>query len=375
MKLNLIDIDDFIKTRSIKEITSTQHFTGGGRDKLEPKGLFSEEIFGRLGDRKRKVAFGYINLKTKFIHPEAFSIFAAISPDMGKLLSGKVPYILEEDGTIKEDPSGETGIFFIVKHFDKLNFDKMVKAGREDRVEFVKNNKDIILIDKYLVMPAGIRDIKLTQKNNKAMYQYSEITDLYTRLLRQTNSIIGDISLLPSEIVSPMVDSIQATLRDINIWIKNRMKGKQGLIRSGMLKKVVDYSARMIITPDPTLKLGYVGVPWHIVLKLYEPYTIHNLLTKNREMLPNVQKYIDAESMDINEIRRFISNVNNDPYSVSEEFKESLITLAKDATKDKVLVYKRDPAENRDSWQASYIRVDGTGFVMKVKSFDVSRIY
>jgi DNA-directed RNA polymerase beta' subunit len=375
MKLNLIDIDDFIKTRSIKEITSTQHFTGGGRDKLEPKGLFSEEIFGRLGDRKRKVAFGYINLKTKFIHPEAFPIFAAISPDMGKLLSGKVPYILEEDGTIKEDPSGETGIFFIVKHFDKLNFDKMVKAGREDRVEFVKNNKDIILIDKYLVMPAGIRDIKLTQKNNKAMYQYSEITDLYTRLLRQTNSIIGDISLLPSEIVSPMVDSIQATLRDINIWIKNRMKGKQGLIRSGMLKKVVDYSARMIITPDPTLKLGYVGVPWHIVLKLYEPYTIHNLLTKNREMLPNVQKYIDAESMDINEIRRFISNVNNDPYSVSEEFKESLITLAKDATKDKVLVYKRDPAENRDSWQASYIRVDGTGFVMKVKSFDVSRIY
>jgi DNA-directed RNA polymerase beta' subunit len=375
MKLNLIDIDDFIKTRSIKEITSTQHFTGGGRDKLEPKGLFSEEIFGRLGDRKRKVAFGYINLKTKFIHPEAFPIFAAISPDMGKLLSGKVPYILEEDGTIKEDPSGETGIFFIVKHLDKLNLDKMVKAGREDRVEFVKNNKDIILIDKYLVMPAGIRDIKLTQKNNKAMYQYSEITDLYTRLLRQTNSIIGDISLLPSEIVSPMVDSIQATLRDINIWIKNRMKGKQGLIRSGMLKKVVDYSARMIITPDPTLKLGYVGVPWHIVLKLYEPYTIHNLLTKNREMLPNVQKYIDAESMDINEIRRFISNVNNDPYSVSEEFKESLITLAKDATKDKVLVYKRDPAENRDSWQASYIRVDGTGFVMKVKSFDVSRIY
>ena len=370
MKLNLIDIDDFIKTRSVKEITSVQHFTGGGHDKLEPKGLFSEEIFGRLGDRKRKTTFGYINLKAKFIHPEAFPIFAAVSADMGKLLSGKVPYILNDDGTIKESSKGEYGIFFLIKNFNNLNFDKIVREGREERIEFIKRNKDILLIDKYLVMPAGIRDIKLTQKNNKAMYQYGEVTDLYARLLRQTNSIIGDISLLPSEIVSPMMDGIQATLRDINVWIKNRMKGKQGLIRSGMLKKVVDYSARMIITPDPSLKLGYVGVPWHIVLKLYEPFTIHNLLTKHRDRLIDIKTFMNSESVDVNELKRFISNVNNDPYAISDEFKENLITLAEDTVKNKILVYKRDPAENRDSWQSSYIRVDNTGFTMKCKSFD-----
>ena len=38
--------------------------------------------------------------------------------------------------------------------------------------------------------------------------------------------------------------------------------------------KRVDFSARTVITPDPTINIDELGVPWSIALKLTYPETV-----------------------------------------------------------------------------------------------------
>ncbi|KAM0681121.1 DNA-directed RNA polymerase II core subunit rpo21 [Glugoides intestinalis] len=46
--------------------------------------------------------------------------------------------------------------------------------------------------------------------------------------------------------------------------ISARLKGKEGRIRGNLMGKRVDFSARSVISPDPAISVGEVGVPIHI---------------------------------------------------------------------------------------------------------------
>lgn len=374
MKLKLLDIDRFIERNNVKEVTSFKIYIGGGREQVDPKGIFSEDIFGRMGSRQRKTTFGYVNLNTKVIHPSAYPIFTSLNTDLTKLILEKENYRIENGYLIRDENEGGTGIIFFIQNFDKIDFMKLIekdKAKKEKMVEFIKNNKDKVFIDKFLILPAGNRDIQISRKTGKAMIQYSDIATLYERLIRQALHIIPDS---PPEIAELSIKNIQRIILDINDWIKNQMKGKRGVIRGGILKKVTDYSARMVITPDPKLKLGFVGVPWQIVLKLFEPFTFHYISKKDDSGLPLIQKYMNIkDNLDFNDMKRFLSRVNSEPDTVSGELERYLINVAKEITKDRVLVYKRDPAENRDSWISAYIQVNDKGHVFKVNPLDLNK--
>lgn len=53
--------------------------------------------------------------------------------------------------------------------------------------------------------------------------------------------------------------------------IRQRLKGKEGRIRNNLMGKRVDFSARTVITPDPTLEIDQVGVPRSIARNLTYP--------------------------------------------------------------------------------------------------------
>lgn len=61
--------------------------------------------------------------------------------------------------------------------------------------------------------------------------------------------------------------------------IKERLKGKEGRIRSNLMGKRVDFSARSVITPDPSLDLDELGVPIRIAINMTIPETVtqHNI--------------------------------------------------------------------------------------------------
>ncbi|MEM3451994.1 MAG: hypothetical protein QW835_00005 [Candidatus Hadarchaeum sp.] len=66
-----IGIEEFIEKHKLKPVSSPRIYLSG---KLDPDGLYSEEIFGRLGSEERKHTFAYIDLRNhRIIHPEVYS--------------------------------------------------------------------------------------------------------------------------------------------------------------------------------------------------------------------------------------------------------------------------------------------------------------
>ncbi|KAK7274223.1 hypothetical protein RIF29_15304 [Crotalaria pallida] len=56
--------------------------------------------------------------------------------------------------------------------------------------------------------------------------------------------------------------------------ICSKLKAKEGRIRGNLMGKRVDFSARTVITPDPTINIDQLGVPWSIALNLTYPETV-----------------------------------------------------------------------------------------------------
>ena len=59
---------------------------------------------------------------------------------------------------------------------------------------------------------------------------------------------------------------------------------------------------------------------------------------------------------------------------VPAQLKSHLVNVAKDIAQDKQLLYKRDPAEERDHWLSGNIRVDPDGFTLKLNALDLARL-
>ncbi|GAA5414760.1 DNA-directed RNA polymerase subunit beta' [Ureaplasma ceti] len=83
--------------------------------------------------------------------------------------------------------------------------------------------------------------------------------------------------------------------------LSNHLKGKQGLFRQNLLGKRVDYSGRSVIVIGPELKMYEVGIPVLMILKLFKPFIIHELIKKyddeGNEVTPYVTSIRQAENM------------------------------------------------------------------------------
>ena len=376
MKLQILDIDQFVKRNKIKPVTSSNVYSG---QKLDPNGLFSEEIFGRLGSKERRKQFGYIDLKRKFIHPEAYNILTSINTDLSKLINNKEEFVVHEGQLIntfndEKATGGKTGILFFFSIIDDINW-KKIETQKPEYLDFITKNKNKLFIDKWLVLPAGIRDIQTSTKNKKTMIQFSEIVEKYKTLIQQVNILPDEYTEDMEDLIAPMAQQVQRTLLDIDIWFKNRLKGKTGLIKGTIGKKTIDYSGRFVITTDNTLDFGKIGLPFIFVLKLFEPFAIHELMEKDKDTLLLIQNYLKSDVVpSTKDLQRFFTAITEDGALITDEqLKQSLFEIAKKITSDKIVLYKRDPVENRDSYIAAKIRVDYDGYVMKVNPLDLPR--
>lgn len=374
MQPRLMNIDEFIQKNRIKQVSSIRRYSGS---KIDESGLFSEDIFGRQGSKDRREKFGFIDVKTPIIHPEAWNIVTRISPDFLKCIKGQVKYIVSRDKFLLEnEEQGNSGLFYFTQVLPKLDLDYYAKKDKKKKplVDYVKKNIKNVLTSKVLVLPAGIRDIRISRSSGKTFIEASEVNTIYENLIRQSNSIATSVEDLPQDIVEPIVTSMQRNYLEVNSWIKNRIKGKQGIIRGGLFSKRTDYSGRLVVTGDPSLKMGYVGLPWQVVLIIFEPFTINYLLYKDKTGIPLIQQEMKIESQpDITDVKRLLKKAKDNPKDILAELKEYLIETAKEISKDKVVLYKRDPVLNRDSWLSGYVRVDPGGHVIKLNPFDFPR--
>lgn len=136
--------------------------------------------------------------------------------------------------------------------------------------------------------------------------------------------------------------------------LTQRIKGKEGRIRGNLMGKRVDFSARCVISPDPTMGMEYVGVPLKIASNLTVPetYTIYSKerLDKYIENGPNVfpgAKYILSNNTD---------KVIDLQYSTSRQVSYGDIVY-RHLMDDDLVLFNRQPTLHRMSMMAHKVKV------------------
>ena len=361
MFLQLLNIERFINENKLLEVKSYRiPFKSYDED-----GLWSEVIFGPLGSKTRSERFGYIDLKNTFIHPIVFNMLETVSDETSRIIKEKGRFIVENKKYV-EDINGESGIDFLIRTLPEVKLTTFCHSHKRENADYIDSNLKHILINKFLVTPAANRDVNIFSSSGKL--EVEEINNLYSKLLIFIQQLTG----IP-EIDGIINKKIQLQLINLISHIKKiKMTGKKGLFRGTMLKKSLDYTTRLVLTNDPDIELGKIGLPWHTLVAIFEPFVVYHLFKKeqNLEIVMALQNYTKAETFDYNEFSKFVKDLIINPDIIPQNIKSALISVLNQFLPDQVVMCKRDPVVQRKSW-FSATPVITEGRVAYVNSMDL----
>jgi DNA-directed RNA polymerase subunit beta' len=140
------------------------------------------------------------------------------------------------------------------------------------------------------VIACGLRPV--TKLKDDETITTTQINNLYRKILmidsRLSNHLLKE-KLFFDEIIHDEMRRLQMAVDQLVYGSPSKqqtevksllqsLSGKEGILRRYSLGKRVDYSARSVIVPDPTLSLDQVGIPVKIALVLYKQFIISELL-------------------------------------------------------------------------------------------------
>ena len=231
-----------------KQVTSTDAFEGMTQN-LNDEGLYSVEIFGKMGTKERDSTEAYIGTKLSIFNPTYFKALTQLKSFYLGILKG-TEYALWDEETkdfIKSNiVDGQTGYSFFIKHFPKLVPTLSDSYKRKQKVELVNRFRNIALTDKVLVIPAGLRDIQFEPNGTPVE---SDMTDLYRSLIFRTR-VVSVSSEEDKE--NPLYDSVrwglQNAYNEIDNYIFGITEGKGGVFQRRMSTRGVVGGTRNVIT-------------------------------------------------------------------------------------------------------------------------------
>ena len=370
--LTLFNFDEYIIRNKLKEVKNSNLLSLNDKNSFDAEGLWSEIIFGRLGSKERKSRFGFHKLNIPMIRPVVYRLFRTFSDPIREILISRNKYKLGDKGElILDEINGTTGLLFILENYKKIDFELCAKRDKKDIGRYFNNNKELAFINNYWILPpGGIRDMSL---NRNAKQFSSEINDKYEKIISLNEQIA--LYEFDEEMQQILATELQNFLLQAHIWVQNKMTGKSGLLRGTMLKKSIDYTGRIIAMSDPNIPFGSVGITWHAIITLYEPFAYHYIL----KIKPSVQNLIKAflgikhdKDLNASELKRFTSTIQLNPNSIPDELKQEMIECCKYITKDKDILIKRDPVMSRGNYFSATIVVlsEGRGIVVNPLNCD-----
>lgn len=245
MKIWLLDEEKFIKLNNLKEVSNPISFEKG----MVPTedGLFSNTIFG-MNIYDRKHTWAYIDLKGHYMNPKAYITLKTLNRNFESVIYGTKNYTIK-DGVLEEDENGGTGLEWLYKNWEKINFKKNESGKRNSRIDMLNNHKkDEIFFTKWAVCPAFYRDVNISS-NTSGKPKVPEINDLYTGILRNVAILQDGTSF--DFMLAAVGGKIQSLLVDIYNLMKDKVTGKTGYLRRSILGKSIDYCGRIVITATP----------------------------------------------------------------------------------------------------------------------------
>lgn len=342
--LKILDINKFINQHKALQVTQVNSFDKNGPTN---SGLYSPRIFGITNDEKR-TRFGYISLNTNVIHPAAFDAIIKLSPDFKYCILNEKSYIIEEGKLVKDD-NGKSGVDWLYHNFKKIDFDKYIKPGVEDIVEFFKTTN--VFIDKFLVIPTIYRNY--VEKHG--LIEEDEITGLYKKLLVRTIAGQLDADYLDQMMQqSSKATIVQRMILELYKYFITILEKKDGKFRGELISKRIDNNVRLVANARPDIPFNCIGLPWHVLINVFDVYVI-SVLTKNN-LSKDYAELLKIKSFSINELGEHFDYIyrNSDTYTLNNSgLRETWVELLKEMLevyKDLRVLTKRDPAWDKGSY-------------------------
>lgn len=236
----------------LKEVTNLAIMESGTQN-FAIDGLYSTEIFGPIGSDIRNKKFGYVDLNIKVLHPLIYQHIISLKKLYKDIIEGKKYGIWDEatkDIVESDRDNGGRGLDFMLKYIDKIDLKDNGSDERMFKIEMVKRySGNDMLLDKWLVLPAGLRDYTVGDNGRPTE---DEVNDIYRKLMGTVN-VIRNISVKSSdmEILNPIRVKIQNTILELYEHFKMLTDGKNKFIQGKWAKRAITHGTRNVITAIP----------------------------------------------------------------------------------------------------------------------------
>lgn len=233
--------------RNVPTIEVMDIFDGFSKN-FHPKGLFSTEYFGRVGEEKRNRMFGNIDMHIDVFHPVEFKAICDLKELYGQIMAGKAfavfnPKTRDFDKVAAGD--GETGFAFFMKHYEDLVFEERPSTKREFAIQFVNKYRKNPTFNRLIVLPAGLRDYTVDETGKPSE---DEINGLYRKVL-QAAQVIQNVNVnVNKSYLDQTRYAIQTYVNEIYAYIMNGLDGKSKLVSGSWASRKTFHSTRNVIT-------------------------------------------------------------------------------------------------------------------------------
>ena len=274
LEVELLDPDKLVSVNNLKPVTDPIFFK---RDNIPTEeGLLSNEIFGNTIYERSNI-FAYIDLGGYFINPLIYKTLCKLNLKFKDIVHG-TKYFKIVNGDIVEDEDGDTGLVWLKENFNKIKFKSTASEKRDINIEFINKNRNLIFMNKLIVLPAYYRDIN-TSGGHTSVGGINKIYDLIllsVRALKETVDYGLDIS---NSVRGRLQDQITGAYdfftkgSDMTTGIVSESAGlskKRGFVKRAWHAKTSDYGSRLIISSadlaydridEMEVDLDYCGLP------------------------------------------------------------------------------------------------------------------
>lgn len=288
VNLSLMDMSES-SMKNLRPITVLDTYDGGS-ESFHQNGLFSTEIFGRVGSPDRDNRFARINVKIPILHPFIYKKISRLRSLYADVIAGRA-YAKFDPETQDLQPtdmlSGDTGYAFFLNTLPTIVFKTTESAKREASIKVVtdalKSGRAFCV--NIPVIPAGLRDAYIEPDGRTSE---DEINSRYRSLLASANSIPDNADATSGAYNTTRV-TMQNAFNAIFEYLWNLYEGKRGFAYKRYYSRGVFNGTRNVISAMDTSvkqlgaknapKLNSTVVGLYQTLKALLPVAQHAILT------------------------------------------------------------------------------------------------
>ena len=332
----------------------------------------SPEFINTIGKKKGAIRAKYVHdlaQKVKKCGEKNVDGCGALKPDSIKACTtslGKILFEFNSKAGKKKITLNPDEIRLILKRIDEKHYEAL---------GFSKNfcKPEWLICTVLPVSPPAVRPSVRTDSNTRMEDDLThKLCDIIktNRSLKQKlaqpnteQTVIDDWAALLQYHVATLIDNSipgvppaqQRSGRNLKS-IRERLRSKEGRVRGNLMGKRVDFSARSVITPDPNIKIGELGVPKMIATNLTKPELItkYNIEKMTKIVRNGYSVWPGAKSYKKTKSKQLISLKHVDKENIVLEIGD---IVNRHLIDDDIVLFNRQPSLHKMSMMAHKVRV------------------